>query len=120
MTWQFTPYTVPLLLTSAVLAGLAVLAWRRRPAPGAKAASVLLAAVAWWTFAYAMELTSKDLSSKLLWSKAMYFGIVLVPLSWLAMTWQYARRGRPPRALLRLRPGGLPGAEPHPRTGGLR
>ncbi len=94
---QFTPIMVLLLLASLALTGLAVVAWRRQPAPGAVATSVLLAAVAWWTFTTVTELASQDLATKLLWAKASYLGIVVVPLAWLATTWQFAQRGYPAR-----------------------
>ncbi len=99
MIWQPNPFTIPLLLIAAFLAGMAVFAWWRRPAVGAGPTALLLAAVAWWALTYALEFASQDLASKLVWSRASYIGIVLVPVSWLAMTWQLARRG-PLRPLL--------------------
>ena len=51
-----------------------------------------MVAVTAWTLAYALVLTSVDLSLKLLFSKAMYVGVVLVPVVWLLFVLEYTGR----------------------------
>ena len=60
MQWQSSPYALALVLT-AVAAGIVVLlAWRRRPAPGAWPTVFLMLGVAEWSLAYALELGSAN------------------------------------------------------------
>jgi hypothetical protein len=64
MSWQYTPYVPPLLI-SAVLA------------------------VFEWSLAYALELGSANLAVKTLWAKVQYIGIVIVPVGWLVFVLRY-------------------------------
>lgn len=89
MVWQWSPYIVPLLVAAAVSAALAVYAWQRRPTPGATWFALLMLAVAEWSLTYALELSSSDLSAKVLWVKVEYVGIVTLPVAWLAFALQY-------------------------------
>ena len=76
-----------------VLAALAAyVAWRRGTAMGWSLA-VLLAAVAWWGTAYAVELTVDDLSARSMWGDIKYIGIVALAPAWLAVSLQYTGRG---------------------------
>ncbi len=49
-------------------------------------------AVAEYSAAYALELGSTDLPTKLVWAKMQYLGIVSLPLGWLAYALQYTDR----------------------------
>ena len=91
---QFTPYIPPLLMAAAISAVLAFGAWRRRgTVPGAIPAAVLLLAVAEWSLAYALEMSSTYLPRKLFWVKAQYLGMVFVPGAWVAFVLEYTGRG---------------------------
>jgi PAS domain S-box-containing protein len=94
MHWQYTPYLFPLGIATVVSVVLALVAWRRRPAPGATAFVLLMLAVAEWSLAYALRLACADLEAKLLWAKVRYLGIVIVPATWLAFALQYTGRDR--------------------------
>lgn len=94
MSWQFTPYAVPLLAAVVTSVLLALYAWRRRPAPGVVPFVVLMLAVAVWSSGYTLELGSPGLSAKLFWSNVNFAGIVLVPVAWLAYALQYTGRTR--------------------------
>lgn len=94
MDLHFTPYVVPLLAASGLSAVLARLAWRRRSAPGARAFAVQMGGLAWWTFAYSMELVATDLAVKVIWAKARYPGTLLAVWAWLAVCLHYAGHGR--------------------------
>lgn len=52
MNWQNNPYTLPLVLSGAAAALVALLAWRRRPAPGARSLALMLFSTAIWALAY--------------------------------------------------------------------
>ncbi len=94
MHWQFTPYVLPLAVGALVSVGVAVYAWRRRRLPGGAALAALMLGVAEWSLAYALLLVSQDLSTKILWSKTQWIGIVFVPLAWCTFALQYAGRQR--------------------------
>jgi len=108
MHWQFTPYTLPLLIAAAISAAVALSAWRRRSAPGAKALALLMLAVAEWSLGYALELGSADLPTKVFWARVQYLGIVILPVTWLAFALHYAAREQwlttPKLALLAIEP----------------
>jgi hypothetical protein len=89
MHWQSTPYALPLLIATAISAAVAIYAWRRRSASGAKALALLMLAVAEWSLGYALELGSADLPTKIFWARIQYIGIVTVPMGWLGFALQY-------------------------------
>jgi len=94
MDWQYTPYVFPLLMTTAIAATLALFAWRHRSAPGATPLAALMLAVAVWSAAYALELSSPDLRTKIFWSNVTYLGVVTAPLAWLALALQHTGNGK--------------------------
>jgi PAS domain S-box-containing protein len=81
-----------LLLAVPVQAWLALRVWRRRPAPGATALLVQLAAIAVWCSSYALEILADTPAAKVFWAKVRYVGVVFVPLFWLAFASRYTRR----------------------------
>src|SRR5215216_2001656 len=89
MRWQSTPYVLPLIATALVAAILAAYSWRKRPAPGATPFFIMMLAVAEWTFGYALELSSADLQSIVLWAKIEYLGIVIGPVAALILALEY-------------------------------
>lgn len=83
MNWQQTVCVSPLYVAAIVCTALALCAWQRRSAPGARAFSLLMLAAAEWSLAYALSLASADQEAKLFWVRVRYFGIVTVPGAWL-------------------------------------
>ena len=81
--WQDSPYLVPLGIAATIAAGLTILAWRRRQAPGAYAFGGLTLALTVWSFGYMAELSRVEPLSALLWTKVQYLGIVSAPVLWL-------------------------------------
>lgn len=71
MSWrlEYNPYIWPLILTMAFLAVLAIHAWRRRPVPGAFPFVSLMVCGIVWTLGSALEVTSGDQASKIVWQK---------------------------------------------------
>jgi len=90
MSWLFTPYLFPILVAAAISIGLAIYGWQRRAITGATAFVLLMAAIAEWSLAYAMELSVPGLPAKMLWVKAEYLGIVTLPAAWLVFALQYS------------------------------
>jgi PAS domain S-box-containing protein len=92
MHWQYTPYFLPLTALAAVAIVLAILAYYRRPASGAKPLALLMLAVTAWSLGYALEMASADLPAKILWAKVQYLGIVAAPVLWLVFVLEHADR----------------------------
>lgn len=87
---SFTFYSLPLTL-SAILAGmLAVYAWHRRSAPGAKIFTLGMIALCTWALGYALEINATNVATKLFWAKLQYPSIVAVPLAWLLFALQWS------------------------------
>src|SRR5438552_3252622 len=94
MHWQSTPYVLPVVISAIISAWVGLLTGRRRPAPGATSFSLLMLAVAEWSLAYALELGSPDLPSKLFWDNISWLGAACAPTLWLVFTLQYTGRAR--------------------------
>ena len=92
---QFTPFVIPLLLSTIISSYLAVLVWRRRPAPGASTFALILIVAAAWTAGYAIELCTVNPSTKLFWSNINFFATVFMPTAWLIFAVEYT--GKKPR-----------------------
>ena len=93
MKWQYTPYVLPLLLSTVMSVVLVVLfLWRQRHVPGATPLMWFLWAAAEWSLGYALELSSSDVATKLFWAKVEYLGIVVAPMVWLILVLQYTAR----------------------------
>lgn len=92
MRWQYSPYTLPLLLVGALSTSLALYAWLRRRTPGAKTFALMVLALAQWAFSYALQNAGADLPSQLFWARLKYVGIVVTPAAWLCLTLQYTGR----------------------------
>lgn len=92
MIWQYSPLPPLLLISAALTAVLAVIAWKNRRSPGGKALTLLLSAATLWSAAYALEFSTADLESNLLFTDIEYFGIAIVPVAFLAFALSYTGR----------------------------
>jgi len=61
MTWQWTPYTIPLIAAAAIAAIAALYIWRHRHASWSGTSALLLLARVQWMMGYALELSSANL-----------------------------------------------------------
>jgi PAS domain S-box-containing protein len=94
MSWEYSPYALFLLIAAAVLIILALYAWYRRTTRGATMFTILMFVVAEMALGNALELGSADLSTKILWAKLQYIGIVSIPVAWLLFALAYTGRTR--------------------------
>ena len=85
--------TGAMVTAGVVLALLAIYVWRRRGSASGLSLAVLLAAVAWWAGAYAIELGTADLNARIVWGDIKYIGVSLLPPAWLVFVLQYTGRG---------------------------
>jgi PAS domain S-box-containing protein len=88
---QATPFTLPLLAAAAISAAVAVLAWRRRPSPGARAFSATMFLVILNILVSLFLLGSTTLDSFLFWVKMSFLGGAL-GVAWLGFTLRYDGR----------------------------
>ncbi len=108
MTWQYTPYTIPLIVVGVGMAAFGLYAWRKQRTPPAQMLVLIMLAVAEWSLAYALGLASVSFAAKIFWAKVQYIGIVTIPAGWLLFALLYARREK----WLRTRRLGLLAVEP--------
>jgi PAS domain S-box-containing protein len=94
MHWHFTPFLIPLLISTAISLTILVFAWRHRLTPGFIALAALALSVVIWSLGYALEIGSLDLPAKIFWSKVQYLGIVSVPVMWLGVILEFTRQER--------------------------
>src|SRR5260221_6198748 len=94
MDFQYTPYTLPLILASITSAALAYSMWRRRPGPGVIPFVILMLAVSWWSLLNAGEVASTLLQAKLNFAYLEYIGITIVPTAWLCFALEYTGHER--------------------------
>lgn len=85
------PSIVLYLLPAIVAAALALYAWQR-PTREAKPFSLLMAAVAFWSFCHTLSVASPTPDWALWWAQIQYAGIVAVGPCWLLFALVYAKR----------------------------
>ncbi len=90
--WQYTPYN--LLLGVATLLSLVVCAyvWPRRASRGGRPLCALMLGVSLWSLGAALEVAAVSLDAKLLFTKVLYLGVVLVPASLLLFVLEFSGR----------------------------
>ncbi|OIO94054.1 MAG: hypothetical protein AUK03_07290 [Anaerolineae bacterium CG2_30_64_16] len=93
MRFQYVPYLWLLLASTAIMAGLAIYAWRRRAVTGAHPFAILMSLAAAWALANGLEMAGADLPTKLFWANVQYLCYVTVPVAWLALALQISGRG---------------------------
>lgn len=89
MNFLWTPYTILLLVSGVFSVGLAAAAWHRRPSPGAESLAVMMVAGAFWSLAYALELSGSVPGVRMFWGDVKYLGIAVVPYAWLVFALRY-------------------------------
>jgi PAS domain S-box-containing protein len=92
MILQITPYTIALILTSSVTLLLAGFASQRRSTTGWVYFVLAMLSVAWWSLAYALELSATEMPIKLFWNKASYVGALSIPACWFLFAIYYQNR----------------------------
>ncbi len=94
MQWHDTAVILPLLL-AAILPGLvAIVAWQRHPAFGARQLAIVMLIMVGWTLLYDLELIGDDIASKALWYDLKFVFIILTPPAWLCFALYYTDRAR--------------------------
>ncbi|MFB6127110.1 MAG: histidine kinase N-terminal 7TM domain-containing protein [Halolamina sp.] len=93
MSWQYTPYTLPLVLTGVLLLLFSAYLWRLgrdERSFGPLLGSLLMLAGAEWVLAYTLQLSSTVPSQKVFWLQFAFVGVVLLPLIWFGYVLWYS------------------------------
>lgn len=90
---MFTVLAALMVVAGVLLAVLALSTAKRRRAAAGRSLAVLLFSVAWWAFAYAVELSLSDVQDRQLWGDLKYAGAAAVAPAWLVFVLRYTNRG---------------------------
>jgi len=89
MNWHFTPYALPALSGAIISVILVAFVLSRPHRPLTIPFVTSMSGIAWWSLCNVINLGSTTLAAKILWANMAYFGVVLVPASWLLLALQY-------------------------------
>jgi len=90
MDWQPLPYMIPIMAAGVISLSLMIYtAIHRRDSMLLKIFVFITASLSIWSFGYAIEIYSTDLSTSLLLAKIEYIGIMSLPVGWLAFALRY-------------------------------
>jgi len=92
LSFQYTPYAVPLVLTAALAGGLAWHTFRVRATRGASGFGLLMASASLWALVDSLAVSGADLATQRFWTQIQYGPIVVAPLAWCAFALQYTGR----------------------------
>jgi len=104
MVFIFPPYTVIFIAGLLISVVLSIIAWNRRPAPGASLFALFVLAGAVWCFFWILEIGSPLIANKILWARLENIGILATGVLWLAFVLDYTGNPwwRRPRNLILL------------------
>lgn len=92
MIWQQTPYTVPLLVVSALSIVLAGYIWFHYRSPLGRTGAVTILASTEWIIMSTLKMAGGDLATKVFWRNMQYLGIAVLPVAWFAFAVLYTGR----------------------------
>jgi PAS domain S-box-containing protein len=90
MSFEYSPYILPLIVAAFISVTIAIYAWRRRSSNGALALFLMAISIFEWTFAYSLEIAGTNLETKYFWGVIQYFGIAFVPYGWFIFSISYS------------------------------
>ena len=85
-------YALTLIISTAISAAIALIAWRRRAAPGASGLALLMLSLTVWSLTYAIRWMSSTQTAQYFWLDATYFGVAAYPLFLTVFTLQFTDR----------------------------
>jgi len=94
MTFEYSPYILPLIAAALISAAVAIYAWLRRSADSAYVVSLTAVSIFVWTVGYSLEIAGRDLDTKYFWGVIQYIGIAFAPYGWLVFSIVYGERAK--------------------------
>jgi len=89
---QLHPYSIYMFVSASISAAIGAIAWRRRNAPGARMMAISMLALTVWSLCYGFVWMNTALARQIFWMNVMYFGVVVIPLSFLVLVLQVTQR----------------------------
>ncbi|MGQ9494302.1 MAG: GAF domain-containing protein [Anaerolineae bacterium] len=89
------PFLIFWLMVAVFSTVIAVWAWQRRPAPGARTFAAIVLSLVAWSAAQVLHSASASPAAQEFWHKAEFFGMVIVPTAWLAFVLRYTQQDKP-------------------------
>jgi len=87
-------YTLLLFLASINAVSIAVVAWRRKRAPGATPLAVMAFGQAFWALCYGLHLSSAMRPIPIFWENLTFIGVTIVPAAFFCFSLEYTGRRR--------------------------
>ena len=94
MSFEYSPYILPLIAAALVSVTVAIYAWMRRSANGALALFLMAVSIFVWTVGYSLEIAGTDLETKYFWGVIQYIGIAFAPYGWLIFSIVYSDQAK--------------------------
>lgn len=85
-------YAFALIISSAISALVAAMAWRRRTAPGAAGLTLAMTTLIAWALPYAVRWLMQDIAWQYFWLDATYLGVVTAPTAFFIFALQVTNR----------------------------
>ncbi len=86
----FNIYSIPLFISCVIVCILLYHTEKYKSTPGAKYSTFLLVSIAFYSFFYALELSSTELDTFLFFYKLEYIGIAIIPLFFMLFAITYS------------------------------
>lgn len=90
--WQLLGFLSPAFSAGVLAMGLAAYTWRHRDRRAGLPFVVSMVGVSIWSLAYGVMLAADSRTVMVFFQRLAFFGVVLVPTAWLALTIEYAGR----------------------------
>lgn len=85
-------YAIALFVSAIISTTVAMIAWQRRTAVGARSLFILMSAAAAWSLTYAIRWIAHEETAQLFWLDATYFGVVVAPTAFLILALEYTNQ----------------------------
>jgi signal transduction histidine kinase len=92
MILQYSPFSIPLLVSAAITGTLALVSLKRRNEPVIQPFILFMCATTWWALCYAVQLAHADLAIQVLITTIEYPAIATAPVAWLLVVLCYTGR----------------------------
>ena len=94
MTFAYTPYTLPFIVSSILTIALWLFTFPYRSEPAARVFLGLLVAIFMWSAGFIFEIMGVELQTKIFFANLQFLGITAIPIMFLALTMQITGRGQ--------------------------
>ena len=89
MSFQYSPYAIPLFLAAALCGALAFYSLRQRQHAEARTFGLMVLALGWWSLCYGLHICGANLETQYFFNSIKYLGVIAVPPLWLVLALQY-------------------------------